>query len=153
MAHKPEFPDKNRASEVLAKIGNGCADADFARAMGVVIDRVQQTNKKGKLVLTIEVAPRDDLGVLEMRASVEAKIPKLPAPASQMHVGAGGELLSQQEWMFGGGPSEKPTPIKATGNSASARLTVASPPAPAPLADAPAPGPLATGKDAANKDA
>jgi hypothetical protein len=136
-----EFPQENIASSVLAKIGNGSADADFARALGLVLDRVQATGKKGKLVLTLEVTPRSDLGVVEMRASVEAKVPKLPAPASQMHVGPNGEILSQMDWMMGGGKSETHTPISPP-SSSSQRLTVAAAPAPAPIAAAPALAPV-----------
>ena len=150
----PDFHDNNRASAVLAKIGHGTAAADFARAMGMVIDRVRQTNKGAKLVLTIEVKPRDDLGCLEMRAQVEAKLPKLPAPASQMHVGPSGELLSQMDFLMGGGPSETPRPIpQPTSSSASGRLPVAKVPALAPIAAAPAPSPLKTGDDAPTKEA
>jgi hypothetical protein len=143
-----EFPQENIASSVLAKIGNGSADADFARALGLVLDRVQATGKKGKLVLTLEVTPRSDLGVVEMRASVEAKVPKLPAPASQMHVGPNGEILSQMDWMMGGGKSETPKPISP---SASQRLATV--PTLAPIAAAPALAPVTpsttkTGNDA-----
>ena len=135
-----EFPQENIASSVLAKIGNGSADADFARALGLVLDRVQATGKKGKLVLTLEVTPRSDLGVVEMRASVEATVPKLPAPASQMHVGPNGEILSQMDWMMGGGKSEAPAPVPA---SSSQRLAVVAAAPLAPIAAAPALAPMA----------
>jgi hypothetical protein len=139
----------NLASALMQKLGNGTADADFARCVGEVVDAVQTTNKKGKLTLTIEVSPRQDLGCVEMRVDVAAKLPKLPAPASQMHVGPKGELLSQMEFLMGGGPTEaKPQPIKANPNQGSARLRVVEPAA--PIAAAPALAPLvAVGKDAA----
>lgn len=114
-----KYNENNRASAVLAKIGNGTADADFARAMGILLDRVAETNKPAKLVLTIEVKPRDDLGCLEMRAQVEAKLPKLPAPASQMHVASDGSLLSQQEFMFSGPSESRPRPLPPTGSGSS----------------------------------
>ena len=144
--------ESNLASTLLAKIGNGSADADFARCIGDCVDAVQTTGKKAKLIVSIEIAPRDDAGSIEMRAEVTTKLPKLRAPSSQMHVGPGGELLSQMEFLMGGGPSEaKPQPIAAKPNQGSARLRVVEPPA--PVAAAPTLAPLATGKDAAFKDA
>ncbi len=138
----------NTASSLLAKIGGGTADADFARAMSDAIDRVHMTNKGAKLVLTIDIKPREERGCLEMRAHVEARLPRLPTPASQMHVGAAGELLTQTEFILGGGPSETPKPIpQAPATSVSGRLTVAKPPLPGPVAAAPAPAPVKTGKE------
>jgi hypothetical protein len=146
------FHEANRASEVLSKIGKGAADADFARAIHQAIDRSQETMKKSKVTVTVEIDPDEDRGCLRLRAEVSAKLPKLPAPASQMHVGAGGELLTQQEWMFGGGRDEQPLsvpkPIPASSNSASGRLTVAKAPTPGPVAASPTPAPV-VGKDAA----
>ncbi len=80
------------------------------------------------------------------------KLPKLPAPASQMHVGPNGQLLTQMEWMMGGnGPSEhKLLPIEqaAAAATASGRFKIVAPPAAAPVAEAPKPKPV-VGKDAA----
>ncbi len=151
-----DYHEQNRASAVLAKIGGGSADADFARAMATVLDRVRLVEKSAKLVLTISVTPRKDLGCVELRAHVEAKLPKLIPPASQMHLGPAGELLSQMDFLMGGGPSEaKPQPVADARAmpqpvaSASGRLpAMAARPAPAALADAPQPAPL-VGKDAA----
>lgn len=161
-----EFHETYKASEVLAKIGNGSADADFARAMHLLIARVNTTHKGGKIVLTIEVKPRDDLGFLEFRAAVEAKVPKLPQPTSQMHLGPDGSLLSQMDFLMGGGRTEAPAPLKGDGgpsigtpapvSSASGRLPVvplAKAPALAPVAATPAPAPLAPTTNASGKDA
>lgn len=114
-----DFHPKNTASELLAKIGNGSADADFARAVHQAVGRAQDTGKAAKVVLTVEIDPRDEVGSLVLRADVVAKLPKLKAPASQMHVGPKGELLSQQEFILGGGPDEaapKPLPTASTRN-------------------------------------
>lgn len=142
-----DFHEANRASEVLSKIGKGAADSDFARTIHQAIDAAKETGKKAKVTVTVEIEPDEDRGCLLLRAGVSAKIPKLPLPASQMHVGPGGELLTQQEWMFGGGRDEapaKPLPIEqAAAASPSGRFSVVPPPAPAPVAAAPAPKPVA----------
>ena len=103
-----EFHHLNTASVLLTKIGSGCTDADFARAVHLAVERASLTKKKAKVVLTVEVDPRDDTGSLVIRAQCEAKLPKLPAPATQMHVGPDGELLTQLEFLMGGGPNEAP---------------------------------------------
>lgn len=141
-----DFHPRNTASELLAKIGYGTADADFARGISQAVSAAQATNKKAKVVLTVEVNPKDEVGSLVVRADVVTKCPKLPAPASQMHLGPKGELLTQQEFILGGGPDEsRPEPIPAapTTAAASGRLKVAAVAAPAPLAAAPKPAPLA----------
>ncbi len=145
-----DFNPLNTASTLLAKIGSGSADADFARAMHLAVERANQTKKKAKVVLTVEVDPRDDTGSLILRAEVVAKLPKLPAPSTQMHVGEQGELLNQMEFLMGGGPSERPRPVppQSAGSSASGRHPVVQPPAPAPVAAAPTLKPV-VGKDAA----
>lgn len=140
-----DFNPKNTASELLAKIGYGTADADFARGIGKAVEAAQATNKKAKVVLTVEVNPKDEVGSLVLRADVVTKCPKLPSPASQMHLGPRGELLTQQEFILGGGPDERPEPIPAAqpAAAASGRHKVAAVAAPAPLAAAPKPAPLA----------
>lgn len=145
-----KFHDANRASEVLAKIGRGAADADFARAVHDAIDRAQQTMKKCKVRVEVEIEPDEERGCLLIRAEVTAKLAKLPPPASQMHVGPGGQLLTQQEFLMGGGRDEapaKPLPIESAGASPSGRFPVAKAPTPAPVAGAPTPAPLADKKD------
>lgn len=159
------FHDQNRASAVMMKVGNGQADAEFARAAAECVARSTQTGKKSKLIVTLEFNPRDDLGSLEVRADVATRLPRLPSPASQMHIGPEGQLLTQLEFIMGNGPSEpKPLPVAvgAAKSSTSGRLAVASLPAPAPLVQAPAPAPLVggpsftpanpTGKEAGFKD-
>jgi len=152
-----DFHEANRASEVLAKIGNGTADADFARAVHLAVDRCQETLKPGKVIVTVEFKPDVDNGSMTVRAEVSAKLPKLRAPASQMHVGPKGQLMTQQDWMFGGGRDETPLALKpvpltaeqtAKANTASGRFPVAKAPAPAPVAAAPTPKPV-VGKEAA----
>jgi hypothetical protein len=139
-----DFHPRNTASELLAKIGYGTADADFARGISQAVTAAQATKKKAKVVLTVEIDPRDEVGSLVLRADVVTKCPKLPAPASQMHMGPRGELLTQQEFILGGGPEERPAPLPAEKPAAtSGRLTVAAVAAPAPLAAAPKPAPLA----------
>lgn len=160
-----DFHPRNTASELLAKIGYGTADADFARGISQAVTAAQATNKKAKVVLTVEINPKDEVGSLVLRADVVTKCPKLAAPASQMHLGPKGELLTQQEFIMGGGPDERPAPIAAEKQpaAASGRMAVAKVAAPAPLAAAPRPAPLAgdggptitiaTGKEAgAGKD-
>lgn len=149
-----KFHDANRASEVLAKIGRGAADADFARAVHEAIDRAQQTMKKCKVLVEVEIDPDEERGCLLIRAEVRTKLAKLPPPASQMHVGAGGQLLTQQEFLMGGGRDEAPLSVKpapidgAAQASPSGRFPVAKAPAPGPVASAPTPQPVA-GKDQA----
>lgn len=142
-----KFHEANRASEVLAKIGRGAADADFARAVHEAIDRAQQTMKKCKVRVEVEIEPDEERGCLLIRAEVTARLAKLPPPASQMHVGPGGQLLTQQEFLMGGGQDEaqrKLLPIEsaAVAETSSGRFKVVPPPAPAPVADAPQPRPL-----------
>lgn len=142
-----KFHEANRASEVLSKIGKGAADADFARAVHTAIDRAQATMKKCRVRVEVEIEPNEERGCMLIRAEVSTKLAKLPPPASQMHVGEGGQLLTQQEWMLGGGRDEaqaKPLPIEsaAQGSSPSGRFPVVNPPAPAPVAAAPTPAPV-----------
>lgn len=145
-----KFHDANRASEVLAKIGRGAADADFARAVHEAIDRAQQTMKKCKVLVEVEID--EERGCLLIRAEVRTKLAKLPPPASQMHVGPNGQLLTQQEFLMGGGRDEapaKPLPIESAAQSSpSGRFPVAKAPVPGPVASAPTPQPVA-GKDQA----
>ncbi len=146
-----DFSPLNTCSQLLAKIGSGTADADFARAMAAAVARSTRMQKKSKVVLTVEIEPRDDVGALVLRASVEARLPKLPAAATQMHVGPNGELLTQLEHMFGGGPTEAgraPTaPVPAS--SGSARLSIAPAPTPGPVTSAPLPVPLTSAEECA----
>lgn len=142
-----KFHEANRASEVLSKIGKGAADADFARAVHQAIDRAQVTMKKCKVRVEVEIEPDEERGCMIIRAEVSTKLAKLPPPASQMHVGPNGQLLTQQEFLMGGGRDEapaKPLPIEtaAQASSPSGRFPVAKPAAPAPVADAPTPAPL-----------
>lgn len=142
-----KFHEANRASEVLSKIGKGAADADFARAVHQAIDRAQITMKKCKVRVEVEIEPDEERGCMLIRAEVSTKLAKLPPPASQMHVGPNGQLLTQQEFLMGGGRDEapaKPLPIESAAQAASpsGRFPVAKPAAPAPVADAPTPAPL-----------
>lgn len=139
-----DFHPKNTASELLVRIGYGTADADFARGISQAVTAAQATNKKAKVVLTVEINPKDEVGSLVLRADVVTKCPKLAAPASQMHLGPKGELLTQQEFILGGGPNERPAPIPAEQPAAtSGRIKVAAVAAPAPIAAAPKPAPIA----------
>ncbi len=159
MKDESDFNENNTASAVMGKMANGTTDADFARAIGECIDAVQNTLKKAKLTLTIDMEPRDDLGCIELRAEIVTKLPKLKAPATQMHVGPAGELMTQSDFLLFGGRSETaPKPLPQQRCTASGRLPVAAAPAPAPLAAAPAMAPVASapattnanvGKDAA----
>jgi hypothetical protein len=154
MTTTTNFHEANRASEVLSKIGRGQADADFARAIHEAIDRVTETGKKAKVVTTVTIEPNEERGGgLLLRADIVAKLPMLPSPASQMHVGPAGNLMTQQDFLMGGGRDEsppKPLPIEqaAAANTASGRFKIVVPPVTAPVAAAPAPKPL-VGKDAA----
>jgi len=151
-----DYHEANRASEVLSKIGSGAADADFARAIHQAIDRVMQTEKKARVRVEVEIMPSADNGALILRSRVTAKLPELPLPASQMHVGAGGQLLTQMDWLMGGGRDERPaTPVEQANaaakaeaqgqpSSPSGRFAVVKPPAPPAVAPPAAPAPLAT---------
>lgn len=149
-----DFHEANRASEVLAKIGSGAADAEFARAVHIAIDRANMTMKKCRVRVDVDIEPDEKTGALYVSADVTTKLQKLRPPTSQMHLGANGQLLTQQDWLFGGGRDEsplqvKPTPIEqGAASSPSGRFKIVQPPAPAPLAAAPTPQPVA-GKDAA----
>ena len=138
---KSDFHQSNTASSILAKIGSGCADADFARAIHLAVDRATETQKKARVVVTVEIEPRDEVGALVLRAAVEAKLPKLRPPATQMHVGPSGELMTQMEFLVDGGTTEV-KPITGTSRTASGRHTLASIPATRPVAAAPTPAPL-----------
>ena len=147
------FHEANRASEILSKIGQGAADYDFARSVHRAIEQSQRTGKKSKVIVTVEIDPDDDRGCLILRAFVTERLPKLAPPASQMHVSADGQLLTQQEFILGGGPSEKPRilPVVSDGgpiNTPSGRFPVAGLPVRGPVAATPARQPL-VGKDAA----
>jgi hypothetical protein len=153
MTSTTDFHEANRASEILSKIGKGAADTDFARTIHQAIDAATTTNKKATVRVEVTIDPDSEQGCLMLRAAVTAKLPKLPLPGSQMHVGENGQLLTQQEFMFGGGQDEKPAkplPIEQAAASASpsGRFPVAKAPAPAPVAAAPTPKPV-VGKDAA----
>lgn len=149
-----KFHEANRASEVLSKIGKGAADADFARAVHQAIDRAQVTMKKCKVLCEVEIEPDEERGCMLVRAAISTKLAKLPAPASQMHLGPNGQLLTQQEFLMGGGRDEaplqvKPAPIEGAAQaSPSGRFPVARAPSPGPVASAPTPQPVA-GKDQA----
>lgn len=153
-----DFNEANTASAILGKISNGSTDADFARAISTCLDAVQNTHKRAKLTLVIDIEPRDDLGCVELRAEIATKLPKRPAPATQMHVGNEGELMTQQDFLLFGGRSETPRPIPQQKTGTSGRMVVAAAPAPAPVAAAPALAPVSSipsttsstvGKDAA----
>ncbi len=151
MTSTNDFHEANKASEVLSKIGSGAADADFARAIHEAIDRAQQTMKKAKVRVEVEIDPDEERGSLFVRARVTAKLPELPPPASQMHVGEGGALMTQQEWMWSGKDeslNKKPKPVETPPASPtpSGRFPVAKAPDPAPVASAPTPKPV-TGKE------
>lgn len=104
-----DFHEANRASEVLSKIGRGQADADFARAIHEAVDRVTETGKKAKVVTTVTIEPNEERGGgLLLRADIVTKLPMLPSPASQMHVGPAGNLMTQQDFLMGGGRDEAP---------------------------------------------
>lgn len=154
MTAKPtKFHEANRASEVLAKIAKGEADTDFARSIHEAIDASTATGKKSKVMVTVEIEPDEDRGCLLLRAGVSSKLPKLALPASQMHVGPGGQLLTQTDWLMGGGRDEspaKPLPIEEAAAAAtpSGRFPVAKAPTLGPVASAPTPQPVA-GKDQA----
>ena len=136
-----DFPDGNRASEILSKIGNGTADADFARAIGQCVDATRTTDKKSKLKLSVEIIPRKDMGCMELRVEISTSLPRLPNPSTQVHVASDGTLLTQMEHMLGGhGPSEKPMPVM---QQAQAPKVVADAPKLAPVAEAPKPAPVA----------
>jgi hypothetical protein len=134
-----KFNSANLASEVLGKIGSGSADADFARAIEACLDAAGQTGKKAKLKLTITIQPREELGCVEMRADITTALPRLPAPASQFHVGPNKELMDQTTFLLGGGKSEAPQVI---GMRETTQPAVQPAPAPAPLAEAPKPQPI-----------
>jgi hypothetical protein len=120
----------------------------------LAVDRAKETQKKARVVLTVEIDPRDDVGSLIMRANVEAKLPKLPPAATQMHVGPNGELLTQMEFLMDGGKSEAPKPIpNAPSSSASGRMSVAAAPSLAPLAPAVAVAPLSSASTTVEKNA
>jgi len=143
------FHPGNTATALLSKIGSGCADADFARAVHAAADRAAQTKKRAKVVLTVEVDPRNEVGSLVLTATVEARLPKLPMPSTQFHQGPAGELLDQRDFLMGGGRDESAIKPLPAASSTSGRMSVARTPAPAPLADAPTIAPLRAGKDAA----
>lgn len=142
-----KFHEANRASEVLAKIGKGAADADFARAVHQAIDRAQITMKKCKVRVEVEIEPDEERGCMLIRAEVSTRLAKLPPPASQMHLGPNGQLLTQQEFLMGGGRDEAPLALKPAdtppaASTPSGRFAIAKAPTPAPVADAPAPAPI-----------
>jgi hypothetical protein len=122
--------EQNLASNLLARIGKGTADADFARRVSEVLRGVEKTGKKGSVTLKVDFELRDDGGI-ELRAAVAAKIPELRGPATTMHLGSRGELLTQQEFLLGGGADEaeavRRKPLFANSG-------LAQPPAPAPIA-------------------
>lgn len=135
------FPESNRASKILAELGNGIPDADFARELTRLIQRCKATGKRGSITLTVSVVPRDDMGCLEVRAMVKAKCPELPPPSTQMHIDENGGLLTQLSFLIGGGRDEvAPAPLA---DKAKDQTKVAPLPSAAPLAAAPAPAPLA----------
>ena len=143
MSNNPSthFPESNRASRIMAELGGGIPDADFAREFTNLIQRCKATGKRGSITLTVAVAPRDDMGCLEVRALVKAKCPMLPPPSTQMHIDENGGLLTQLSFLMGGGRDEvAPAPLadKATDQAKVAPLPIA-----APLAATPAPAPLA----------
>ena len=154
-----DIHEANTASVVLAKIGAGAADVDFARAVAAAVDRAVLVNKKAQVVLTVDIEPNLKTGSLILSAQVVPKLPKIAPPATQFHRGAHGELLTQMEYMMGGGRDEAPTPISEANAaalaervpkpsaSASGRLPVPGPiaagPTLAPIAQRPTPAPIA----------
>lgn len=139
------FNESNKASELLQKLARGTADADFARALEQCVNISKTTGKKSKLKLTIDVNPRTDAGCMELAVDISTSLPRLPQPITQMHVGAHGELLTQSEFIYGGGPDERaPAPLPNKSTYASGRMpVVGKTAAPAPVAPAPTPAPMA----------
>lgn len=134
------FPQANLASVILPKIAGGTIDADFARALTAAHAAAMQTNKRASVAIHITVEPNREVGATTIRAHVSSKLPQLPQPAIQVHSGPNGELMTQLEFIMGGGKAE--TPLAVTG-SPTKPAPVVGPAAPAPLAAAPTPPPLA----------
>ena len=155
-----DFHERNRASTILAQIGSGCADADFARAIHQCIAASKACGKASKVSLVVSIEVREDIGAVELRADVTAKTPKLKSPATQFHEGPHGELVSQQDFLLEkwttGGIREPLAPVPPTQQSSGSgrlRIPVTTPadggpalatlPPKAPLAPIPARAPLA----------
>lgn len=136
--------EANRASVLLAKIGRGTCDADFARHVNEVATAVEQTGKKGTVTLKLELIPqKSDQGGILFRHGVKSKAPELPPPATTMHRAEDGSLLDQMEFIMGGGRNEAPRV------QPQAAAPVAAKPEPVPLAERPQAAPLADRKPAA----
>jgi len=128
--------ENNKASNLLARIGRGHADNEFAREVVKAVKAVENTSKKAEITLKVTIELRGD-GGLEMTPAVTSKLPALPMPSTTMHQGPDGEMLTQQEFLLGGGEDEG----SRAGGIAQTRDDEA------PLAEAPKDAPLADGDD------
>jgi len=137
-----EIIESNRASALLAKLGRGSLDADFARAVTRVCQAVAETGGKGSITLKIKVENNKDSdgGGIRIQPQVIENAPRHGLPSTSLHLQDDGTLLTQQEWLWSGPDERRATPAPLPGPIA------ASPPATtpkAPLADRPRPAPLA----------
>lgn len=94
------YNEQNNASNLLQRIGDGCADEAFASAVSAAVERSTETGKPSKIILTVTVEPSEEDGCIVLSAEVTTKLPKLPAAATHMHVGPDGALMAQASIPF-----------------------------------------------------
>lgn len=85
-----EFQD---LSDILKRIGDGTADSDAGRAIREVVAACLETDKRGKVTITVDVVP--DLNISDaviLSAAVKSAPPRVTAPKSRFYATPGGGL-------------------------------------------------------------
>lgn len=77
----------NMAMTILQQTRKGAVIDDFSATIRETVAAVKEAGKKGKVVLTIDISPKDgDTEQVEVSAVVTCKKPKLPSGAAIFYV-------------------------------------------------------------------
>lgn len=97
---------------VLSELGRGVVLDTLTEELAAIVLAVSESGKKGKLVLTVTVAPNGETVVLS--GDVKSTRPRAPAPSSLFFTSADGSLHrhdpKQPSLPLPGGPGLRPVP-------------------------------------------
>lgn len=99
-------------SSVLSELGRGVVLDTLTDELAAVVLAVVESGKKGKIVLTVAVAPNGETVILS--GEVKSTRPRSPAPNSLFFTSADGSLTrhdpKQPSLPLNGGPTLRPVP-------------------------------------------
>ena len=134
-----EFKYENKASVVLASLGRGHADAEFARLLEIVAREVSDSpddKAKGKVTIALEVRKDPAAGALVLIPTVSHSVPTRSVHAGHVYPTDDGRLLTHMDFLMEAGHSERKD------EDLFARAPIAEMKQAAPIADAPKPKPI-----------